>query len=156
MWPTWERVYDEAIAPYAQAGEDADWREAWERGVQPVRQFMSQQIETTHNSADVWLFLQYLPDVTSQPENYDDVPLRALLPAFMMSELKTAFLIGFRVYLPFLVIDLVVSAITTSMGMFMLPPATISMPLKLMLFVAVDGWHLVVGMLLQSFGMVPV
>ena len=86
------------------------------------------------------------------PENYDDVPLVVLLPAFMLSELKVAFLIGFQIYLPFLILDLVVSSVTISMGMMMLPPVMISLPLKLLLFVLVDGWTLVVGMLLESFG----
>ena len=85
------------------------------------------------------------------PTSYDDVPLAALLPAFMLSELKTAFLIGFQIYLPFLVLDLVVASVTISMGMLMLPPVLISLPFKLLLFVLVDGWHLVVGMLLESF-----
>jgi flagellar biosynthetic protein FliP len=99
----------------------------------------------------VWLFYKYLPQGTTAPASYDDVPLCVLLPAFMLSELKTAFLIGFQIYLPFLVLDLVVSSVTISMGMLMLPPALVSLPLKLLLFVLVDGWHLVVGMLLDSF-----
>ncbi len=93
---------------------------------------MSHQIEATGNSDDVWLFMRYLPDVKQAPSTYDEVPLRALLPAYMLSELKTAFLIGFQIYLPFLVIDLVVATVTTAMGMFMLPPTMISMPLKLL------------------------
>ena len=125
--------------------------EAWQAAEKPIRAFMSQQIKSNQNCDDVRLFMRYLPDVKTLPEDYDDVPLRALLPAFMLSELKTAFLIGFGIYLPFLIIDLFVSAVTTSMGMFMLPPAMISMPLKLLLFVLVDGWNLVVGMLLESF-----
>jgi flagellar biosynthetic protein FliP len=79
------------------------------------------------------------------------VPLEALLPAFMLSELKTAFLIGFQIYLPFLILDVVVATVTASMGMMMLPPSMVSLPFKLLLFVLVDGWHLVAGMLLQSF-----
>ena len=79
------------------------------------------------------------------------MPLQALLPAFMLSELKTAFLIGFQIYLPFLILDMVVASVMVSMGMLMVPPVLISLPLKLLLFVLVDGWHLVVGMLLQSF-----
>ena len=79
------------------------------------------------------------------------MPLQALLPAFMLSELKTAFLIGFQIYLPFLILDMVVASVMVSMGMLMLPPALVSLPLKLLLFVLVDGWHLVVGMLMQSF-----
>ena len=120
-------------------------------GIQPVRRFMSAQIERTGNSNDVWLFCKYLPEGTSVPSSYDEVPLPALLPAFMLSELKTAFLIGFQIYLPFLVLDLVVASVTISMGMLMLPPMLISLPLKLLLFVLVDGWHLVVGMLMESF-----
>jgi flagellar biosynthetic protein FliP len=113
---------------------------------------MSRQIEIAGNSDDVWLFYQYLPEESSTPpQTYDDVPLQALLPAFMLSELKTAFLIGFQVFLPFLIVDLVVSSITVSMGMLMLPPTAISLPLKLMLFVLVDGWTLIVGMLMESF-----
>ena len=99
-------------------------------------------------------FLAYIPDAPQQPETYDEVPLQALLPAYMLSELKVAFLIGFQVFLPFLVIDLVVASVSTSMGMMMLPPTMVSLPLKLLLFVLVDGWRLVVGMLLDSFSMV--
>ena len=86
-----------------------------------------------------------------RPRSYDDVPLQALLPAFMLSELKTAFLIGFKIYLPFLILDMVVASVMVSMGMLMVPPSMVSLPFKLLLFVLVDGWHLVVGMLLQSF-----
>ena len=95
-------------------------------------------------------FLQHVPH-SSEPQTYDDVPLTVLLPAFMLSELKTAFLIGFQIFIPFLILDVVVASVTMSMGMVMLPPALISLPFKLLLFVLVDGWHLVVGMLLQSF-----
>ena len=151
MWPTWERVYYDAVEPYTNEEIDMSVGQAWQAAERPVREFMSSQIRDNQNSEDVWLFLRYLPDVKTPPTVYDEVPLRALLPAFMLSELKTAFLIGFGIYLPFLVIDLFVSAVTTSMGMFMLPPAMISMPLKLLLFVLVDGWNLVVGMLLESF-----
>ncbi len=151
MWPTWQQVYDDAIQPYVSEELEMDLPTAWQAGVQPIRAFMIQQITSQENVNDIWLFLRYLPDLQSEPENFEDVPLRALVPAFMLSELKTAFLIGFRILLPFLVVDLLVAAITTSMGMFMLPPAMISMPLKLLLFVLVDGWHLVVEMLLQSF-----
>ena len=112
---------------------------------------MSRQIEATGNSEDVWLFLRQLPDVKTAPSTYDEVPLRALLPAYMLSELKTAFLIGFQIYLPFLILDMVIASVMVSMGMLMLPPVLISLPFKILLFVLVDGWHLVVGMLLESF-----
>jgi flagellar biosynthetic protein FliP len=151
MSPVWKDVYDEAIAPYTDPDVAMSAEEAWEAGIRPVRRFMSRQIEIAENDDDVWLFFERLPADTPAPENFDDVPLQVLLPAFMLSELKVAFLIGFQVYLPFLILDLVVSSVTISMGMLMLPPMMISMPLKLMLFVLVDGWHLVVGMLLDSF-----
>jgi flagellar biosynthetic protein FliP len=149
MWPVWNQVYTEAVVPYT--AHEITLEEAWTAGIQPVRRFMSAQIERTGNSNDVWLFCKYLPEGTSVPTSYDEVPLPALLPAFMLSELKTAFLIGFQIYLPFLVLDLVVASVTISMGMLMLPPMLVSLPLKLLLFVLVDGWHLVVGMLMESF-----
>ena len=113
----------------------------------------------------MYLFLRYLPEeidpehgraartmcITTRSEGENEVPLVALLPAFMLSELKTAFLIGFQIYLPFVILDIVVASVTISMGMLMLPPVLISLPFKLLLFVLVDGWHLVVEMLLESF-----
>jgi flagellar biosynthetic protein FliP len=152
MTPVWSEVYTESIQPYTR--EEIGLEEAWNRGVMPVRQFMSRQIDVAGNSDDVWLFYEYLPESqkTKTPETYDDVPLQALIPAFMLSELKTSFLIGFQVYLPFLILDIVVSSVTISMGMMMLPPAMVSLPFKLLLFVLVDGWTLIVGMLLESFG----
>ena len=149
MSPVWKQVYDDGIQPYTQRQISLD--EAWTRGVKPVRDFMSAQIERCDNANDVWLFYKYLPKDTPTPTSYDDVPLTVLLPAFMLSELKTAFLIGFQIYLPFLVLDIVISTVTVSMGMLMLPPVLISLPFKLLLFVLVDGWHLVVGMLMESF-----
>ncbi|HIQ20994.1 MAG TPA: flagellar biosynthesis protein FliP, partial [Planctomycetes bacterium] len=152
MTPVWKQVYDEAIRPYTQ--REISLAEAWQRGQAPVRRFMSLQIERCGNSSDVWLFLSYLPDAPDPEEDaefgYDDVPLQALIPAFMLSELKTAFLIGFQIYLPFLIIDMVVASVMVSMGMLMLPPVLISLPFKVLLFVLVDGWHLVVEMLMAS------
>ena len=148
MGPVWKQVYDQAIVPYTQ--RQAGLEQAWTDGVRPIRQFMSMQIERTGNSDDVRLFLNYVPGRPT-PTNYEDVPLTALLPAFMLSELKTAFLIGFQVYLPFLILDMVIASVMVSMGMLMLPPSLISMPFKILLFVLVDGWHLVVGMLIESF-----
>lgn len=149
MSPVWTRVYQEAVVPYAE--HQLTLEEAWHAGAAPIRQFMSAQIDRTGNRNDVWLFYKYLPKDTPPPTSYDDVPLTVLLPAFMLSELKTSFLIGFQIYLPFLVLDLVVASVTISMGMLMLPPVLVSLPLKLLLFVLVDGWHLVVGMLMDSF-----
>jgi flagellar biosynthetic protein FliP len=151
MTPVWKQVYDDAIKPYSDPQSSMTLEEAWGRGVKPIRNFMSRQIDIADNSDDVWLFYEYLPPETPTPQTYDDVPLTVLLPAFMLSELKTAFLIGFQIYLPFLILDLVISSVTISMGMMMLPPVMISLPFKLILFVLVDGWRLVVGMLLESF-----
>jgi flagellar biosynthetic protein FliP len=149
MSPVWKQAYDEGIAPYT--AKQATLGEAWTAGVRPIRRFMSQQIDRTGNGADIWLFYKYLPKDTPTPSSYDDVPLQALLPAFMLSELKTSFLIGFQIYIPFVVLDIVIASVTVSMGMLMLPPSLISLPFKLLLFVLVDGWHLIVGMLLESF-----
>jgi len=148
MAPVWKQVYNEAIVPYTDHRISLD--EAWKSGVAPVRRFMSQQIERTKNSEDIYLFMNYAPSQPA-PKSYNDVPLVVLLPAFMLSELKTAFLIGFQIYLPFLILDMVVSSVLVSMGMLMLPPVLISLPFKLLLFVLVNGWHLVVGMLMESF-----
>jgi flagellar biosynthetic protein FliP len=148
MSPVWKQVYDDAIVPYTQ--HKIGLEQAWTAGAAPVRRFMSMQIERTNNREDVWLFLNYVPDRTTVTD-YKDVPLQALLPAFMLSELKTAFLIGFQIYLPFLILDMVIASVTVSMGMMMLPPVLISLPFKILLFVLVDGWHLVVQMLMESF-----
>ncbi|MBN2477111.1 MAG: flagellar type III secretion system pore protein FliP [Pirellulales bacterium] len=149
MTPVWKQVYDDAIVPYTE--KQIDLEQAWTAGVAPIRRFMSIQIERTGNSEDVHLFMDYLPPDHPEPKSYEDVPLQALLPAFMLSELKTAFLIGFQIYLPFLILDIVIAAVMVSMGMLMLPPVLISLPFKLLLFVLVDGWYLVVGMLMESF-----
>ena len=162
MGPVWKQSYEDGIVPYT-AGE-SNLEETWHAGVAPIRRFMTRQIQLNGNADDVWLFYEFqnrsmsVADAKpSQPvaplsQNLpDDVPLTALLPAFLLSELKTAFLIGFQVYLPFLIIDIVVSSVTVSMGMVMLPPSVVSLPFKLLMFVLVDGWHLVVRMLLQSF-----
>ncbi len=148
MTPVWKQVYDRAIVPYTE--RQISLEEAWSEGAAPIRRFMVLQIEQTRNSDDIYLFLNYLPD-QPKPSSYEEVPLPALLPAFMLSELKTAFLIGFQIYLPFLIVDMVVASVLISMGMLMVPPALIALPFKLMLFVLLDGWRLVVGMLMESF-----
>jgi flagellar biosynthetic protein FliP len=162
MAPVWKESYEKGIAPYTNS--EIGLEEAFTRGVMPMRRFMSHQIQQTENDDDVYLFMQYLPEevdpATGGPPDYvyygagegeREVPLMALLPAFMLSELKTAFLIGFQIYLPFVILDIVVASVTISMGMLMLPPVLVSLPFKLLLFVLVDGWHLVAGMLLESF-----
>ncbi len=155
MTPVWREVYTDAIAPYTRPDSTMTLEEAWQRGVRPIRTFMSRQIEAAGNGEDVWMFYDYSQPNGPEPKSYDDVPLQVLLPAYMLSELKTAFLIGFQIYLPFLILDLIIASVTISMGMLMLPPVVISLPFKLLLFVLVDGWQLVVGMLLASFGPPP-
>ncbi|MEC7564056.1 MAG: flagellar type III secretion system pore protein FliP [Planctomycetota bacterium] len=165
MAPTWTTVYEEAIVPYSEKQISGD--QAWTTARYELVQFMGTQIDKAGNSDDVWLFYDHLPETAKHPAgasywaaspeaasplSYHDIPMQALLPAFMISELKTAFLIGFMIFLPFLVLDIVISSVTNAMGMMMLPPTTISLPFKIMLFVLVDGWHLIVGMLLESFG----
>lgn len=154
MTPVWTEVYNDSIKPYSDPSSGMSLDEAWTAGVRPIRKFMSRQIDMAGNSDDVWMFHEYFQknNPGEAPKTYDDVPLQVLLPAFMLSELKTSFLIGFQIYLPFLILDIVIASVTISMGMLMLPPAMISLPFKLMLFVLLDGWRLVVGMLLESFG----
>lgn len=159
MAPTFDRVYNEALVPYQQ-GEIRDYDTLWNRAKQPMRDFMFDQIEATGNWSSVYMILNYRGVDTSDPGSLKraDVDMVALVPAYMLSELKTSFLMGFRVYLPFLVIDMVIAAMLISMSMMMLPPVLISLPFKLLLFVLVDGWQLVVGGLLMSFardGMSP-
>lgn len=152
MAPVWNKVYDDAIAPYTAPGSTMSMEQAWSLGVEPIRVFMSRQIDMADNEDDVYLFYAYYKPDSPLPTGFEQVPLQVLLPAYMLSELKTAFLIGFQIFLPFLLIDLVVASVTISMGMMMLPPAMISLPFKILLFVLIDGWHLIVGMLLESFG----
>jgi flagellar biosynthesis protein FliP len=148
MAPSWKQVYDQSIVPYT--NRQIGMEQALTRGAGPIRQFMIAQIERTGNTEDVLLFWKYA-STEPAPTKYDEVPLTVLLPAYMLSELKTAFLIGFQIYLPFLILDMVIASVMVSMGMLMLPPTLVSLPFKILLFVLVDGWHLVVGMLMQSF-----
>jgi flagellar biosynthetic protein FliP len=149
MGPTWQRVNTEAIQPYVRGDADVDQREALRRAVIPLHVFMVNQIRQSNNDADVLLFSQMAHE--KPPEKWSDVGMMTLIPAFMLSELKTAFYMGFKVYLPFLIIDMVISSVLISMGMMMLPPALISLPFKILLFVLVDGWHLITGSLMLSF-----
>lgn len=143
MAPYWGQVNQQALQPYL-AGE-LSAEEALEHGTEPIRSFMF--LETREKDLALFIQLADLP----RPKDQADVPTHVLIPAFIISELKTAFEIGFLIYIPFLVIDMVVASTLMSMGMLMLPPVMISLPFKLLLFVMVDGWHLVVQALLQSF-----
>lgn len=144
MMPTIEAVYDEALAPLI--AEDIDEFEALDRAQAPVRDFMLNHVR----ESDLRLFLDLTE--TEAVENPEETPMRALIPAFMISELRRAFEIGFLLFLPFLIIDMVVASILMSMGMMMLPPIMISLPFKLIFFVLVDGWYMVAGSLVQSYG----
>lgn len=152
MAPVWNRVYDDAIQPYTDPEVEMTLEEAYEAGAIPIREFMEAQIDRADNEDDVILFYTYMDPDAALPSTYDEVPMRVLLPAYILSELKIAFMMGFRIYLPFLIVDLVVASVTISMGMLMLPPQVISLPFKLLLFVLVDGWRMVVTMLMDSFG----
>lgn len=152
MAPVWTRIYDDAVKPYTDPSVPMSLDEAYETGSIPIREFMARQIDIAGNHEDVLLFYEYMDAEAPLPSSFEDVPLRVLLPAYILSELKTAFLMGFQIYLPFLIVDLVVASVTISMGMLMLPPQIVSLPFKLLLFVLVDGWRLVVQMLMDSFG----
>ena len=143
MAPVFERVNTEAYQPFSENRISAE--KALQRGVLPFKEFMLKQTR----EADLALFAK-LANVAPM-DGPEQVSLRILLPSFVISELKTAFQIGFTIFIPFLIIDLVVASVLMSMGMMMVPPATISLPFKLMLFVLVDGWQLLVGALAQSF-----
>jgi flagellar biosynthesis protein FliP len=143
MSPVFDKVYSDAYKPFAESKIGAE--QALERGVQPFKQFMLKQTR----EADLALFAK-LANVEKM-DGPEQVTLRILLPAFVISELKTAFQIGFTIFIPFLIVDLVVASVLMSMGMMMVPPATIALPFKLMLFVLVDGWQLLIGALAQSF-----
>jgi len=152
MAPTVDRINREAVAPY-KAGTITSYDQLWDASKNPVRDFMFDQIDATGNYSSLLMIMNYRGIDTSDPSKLTraDVDMTTLVPAFVLSELKVAFLMGFRIMLPFLVIDLVISAILIAMNMMMLPPVLISLPFKLLLFVLVDGWQLVVGSLLHSF-----
>jgi flagellar biosynthetic protein FliP len=152
MKPVGDLVYERAIRPYA-AGQ-ATPSQAWEAGSAPIKSFMIKQIDRTghmHYLHELNDFADPSRAARAEPVYEDEVPLRVVAPAFLLSELTTAIWIGFRIYLPFLVVDLVVSAVLSAMGLFMLPPSLVAAPLKLVLFVLADGWLLVATMLLRTF-----
>ncbi|MDJ0913992.1 MAG: flagellar type III secretion system pore protein FliP [Desulfobacterales bacterium] len=144
MTPVWQQVYGKALRPYLD--KEISYQEAFDNAKTPVRQFM------LYNTREKDLALFVNASRSEKPPTPDDVSLLVLIPAFVISELKTAFIIGFVLYVPFLVIDMVVASVLLSMGMMMLPPIMISLPFKIMLFVLVDGWNLLVGSVVKSFG----
>jgi flagellar biosynthetic protein FliP len=144
MMPVWKDINDHALQPYLH--DEISQQTALEKAVEPVHQFMMRQTR----EKDLSLFVGM--SKMEKPKNQRDIPITVLIPAFVISELKTAFFIGFILYVPFLIIDMVVASVLLSMGMMMLPPILISLPFKLMLFVLVDGWYLIVGSMVRSFG----
>lgn len=158
MQPTLEAAYQQGVSPYLE-GQILE-EEAFQKTAEPFHVFMMAQV----SEKDLDLFIGFLPEDERPQESADDtrlsfeenegmeqIPLKALVPAFMISELRRAFEIGFLIFLPFLIIDLTVASVLMSMGMMMLPPVLISMPFKIIFFVLVDGWHLLVGSLVNSF-----
>ncbi len=143
MSPVLNNAYTSAVKPYL--ASEVTQKEALARGIEPFREFMFQQTGEDE--------LAFFIDMsgTKRPKDYDDVPTTVIIPAFITSELKRAFQIGFVIFIPFLIIDMVVASVLMSMGMMMLPPILISLPFKLMLFVLVDGWSVLVGSLVRSF-----
>jgi len=147
MAPVYNAVHRDAVAPWL--ADEMDGPAALAVAEGHARGFMIRQIEAQQNVDDVFLFLD--DDARSLDLTWGDVPTLGLVPAFVVSELKTAFLIGFQMYVPFLIIDMLVSSVLISMGMLMLPPVLISLPFKLLLFVLADGWHRVIGTLMTGF-----
>ncbi|MFZ5763231.1 MAG: flagellar type III secretion system pore protein FliP [Thermodesulfobacteriota bacterium] len=144
MAPVFTKINETAVKPYM--AEEINAEQALTTAMVPMREFMFKQ--TREKDLELFLSLAKAP----KPKNREEVASTVLIPAFMISELKTAFTIGFVLFLPFLIIDMVVSSILLSMGMMMLPPIMVSLPFKLLLFVLVDGWYLIVGSLVKSFG----
>ncbi|WP_424192103.1 flagellar type III secretion system pore protein FliP [Ampullimonas aquatilis] len=150
MSPVLDKIYNEAYKPYT--ANQIQFDEALDRAQSPLKGFMAKQVR----EADLALFMKFAEEGNVAPEvatakKAEDLPLRVLVPAFVTSELKTAFQIGFLIFIPFLIIDMVVASVLMSMGMMMLSPVLISLPFKLMLFVLVDGWNLLIGSLITSF-----
>ncbi|RQO63691.1 flagellar biosynthetic protein FliP [Paucibacter sp. KBW04] len=143
MQPVLEKVNREAVQPYVMQGAKLD--DSLEKGKAPIKEYMIRQTRET----DLMLMIEVAS--APRPEGVDDVNMLHLIPAYMLSELRSAFQIGFMVFLPFLLIDLIVASVLMALGMMMVPPATVSVPIKLLLFVLIDGWHIVVRALLGSF-----
>jgi flagellar biosynthetic protein FliP len=145
MMPVFNQVNTVAVQPLSNG--DISYEEAFERGMEPIREFMFEQMDGSEKDLRLFLDIAGIETVNSR----DEVPTRVLIPAFIISELRIAFIIGFLIYIPFLIIDMVVSSTLMSMGMMMLPPTTISMPFKILLFILADGWDLIIGQLVRTF-----
>ncbi|MBQ8982868.1 MAG: flagellar type III secretion system pore protein FliP [Lachnospiraceae bacterium] len=145
MSPVFARVNTEAVEPYAEG--EMTQQEFLDAAMNPMRDFMINQVQNRDEDVQLFLDIAGIEEVNS----WDDVPTEVLIPAFIIEELRSAFIIGFLIYIPFIIIDMVVASTLMSMGMMMLPPTTISMPFKVLLFIMADGWNLIIGQLVQSF-----
>lgn len=145
MQPVFMKMYNDAFVPFSQ--EKMSMEDAYNKGMTPLREFMVNQ--TREKDLALFVEMARMP----RPQTVDEVPTHVVIPAFIISEMRTAFTIGFLIYIPFLVLDMVIASVLMSMGMMMLPPVMISLPFKLMLFVLVDGWYLIAGSLMKSFVM---
>lgn len=145
MAPTFNAINTNAVQPLSNG--EISYEQAFENGLEPIREFMFEQMEGSEKDLQLFLDIAGIDEVNSR----DDVPTRVLIPAFIISELRIAFIIGFLIYIPFLIIDMVVSSTLMSMGMMMLPPTTISMPFKILLFIVADGWDLIIGEVVKTF-----
>jgi flagellar biosynthesis protein FliP len=143
MAPVGQAVYTDAIQPML--NEQISYEQAWTKGIVPIRTFMLKQVR----EKDLELFVDL--SKMGKPASPADLPIHVVIPAFILSELRIAFQIGFLIYIPFLIVDMVVASVLMSMGMMLLPPVVISLPFKLILFVLADGWYLVVGSMVKSF-----
>jgi flagellar biosynthetic protein FliP len=143
MAPVGQAVYTDALQPLM--AERISYEEAWNKGIEPIRGFMLRQVR--ERDLELFIDLGRLP----KPEKVEQIPTHVIIPAFILSELRVAFQIGFLIYIPFLIVDMVVASVLMSMGMMLLPPVVISLPFKLVLFVLADGWYLVVGSMVRSF-----
>ena len=143
MTPVWTNIHENAVQPYL--NKEVSQKQAFDLAIEPIRSFMAQQTR----EKDLAMLIEV--SKIKKPDNIEDIPTTVLIPSFIISELKTAFQMGFLLYVPFLILDMVISSILLSMGMMMLPPVMISLPFKLMLFVLADGWNLIVGSIVTSF-----
>ncbi|GHV44739.1 flagellar biosynthetic protein FliP [Synergistales bacterium] len=147
MYPTWNSIYERGVAPYI--AREIEASRAWEETINPLREFMFRY--TRQEELSLMISMANI----ERPNEPADVPTRVLIPAFMLSELKTSFQMGVVIYIPFIVVDMIISSVLLAMGMMMLPPMMISLPFKILLFVMADGWNLVVVSILKSFTNVP-
>ncbi len=145
MAPTWSKVNDAALKPLMD--NKITVKEAYDKGIEPIREFMFRN--TREEDMELFVSLSQMP----RPKNRNELPTYVLIPSFVLSELRTGFIIGFFLFVPFLMIDMIVSSILMSMGMMMMPPMIISMPFKILLFILVDGWNLIIGSLVRSFSL---